>query len=100
VAEIVHPPFAGATVHNQYLTLSGNTAGASTWSGTNLVYSGSNLSITGDTLFVGGGAATYRSNAWSLLGVYVSSVSPTNPIVYTDWLAGSTGYFGWLSIPP
>lgn len=251
MAEIVHPPFAGATVHNQYLTLAGNTAGASTWSGTNLVYSGGSnvtISITGDTLaFSGGGGAagtprlnevldpndnalffmntrqiqfqwgsnltafataasrqglfeidvvggtafatdstthaevvhihqssnnphlhllhlqadgtnatgihmeisgavaielnrpisfdggsvpmilgtsqsnsvanlnanylqgkassdfnlaTARSNAWSLMGVYVSSVSPAAPIVYSDWLAGSTGYFAWLSIPP
>jgi hypothetical protein len=99
MAEIVHPPFAGATVHNQYLTLSGNTAGASTWSGTNLVYSGAGLSLTGDTLAFAA-PVTYRSNAWSLIGVYVSSVSPTNPIVYSDWLAGSIGYFGWLSIPP
>ena len=40
-----------------------------------------------------------RSAAWAVMGVYVASASPTNPCVYSDWLSGSNGYFGWLQLP-
>lgn len=46
------------SVHNQYMTLSGNTVGASTASGSNIVFQGGNnitLSGNGDTIvFIGG----------------------------------------------
>ncbi len=44
--------------HNQFVTLAGNTAGASTISGTNIVYQGGNnvtLSGTGSTIIISGG---------------------------------------------
>jgi hypothetical protein len=40
-----------------------------------------------------------RSAIWAAQGVYVASVSPSNPCVYSDWLSGSSGYFGWLVLP-
>lgn len=154
MAQVLIPPFGGATVLNQQQTIAGNTAGASTWSGTNQVFeAGSNitLSVTGNTLVIqGGGSGTAppftqstqpvaysalngsalfstlqfadsggvswstgsqgiyvgslsqyvsaRSNAWNLLGVYVSSNSPSNPVYYTDWIAGSAGYWAWVSL--
>lgn len=47
------------SVHNQFLTITGNTAGQSTFSGTNLVFSGgpnATLSLNGNTLVFSGGA--------------------------------------------
>src|ERR1700739_4323479 len=45
--------------HNQFITISGNTAGASTLSGTNIVLAGGNnitLSANGSTLTISAGA--------------------------------------------
>jgi hypothetical protein len=47
------------SVHNEYMTISGNTAGASTLSGSNLVFQGGNnvtLSANGQTLIFSAGA--------------------------------------------
>ena len=60
------------SVHNEFLTLSGNTAGASTMSGTNLVLQGGNnitLSANGATLVMSGAAQTVQTqNMVSLQG--------------------------------
>lgn len=40
-----------------------------------------------------------RGVAWMQLGVAVSSGPPVNPCVYSDWLAGSNGVWGWVVLP-
>ena len=101
--------------------LSGNTAGTNAFVAQNIVLvGGSNVTLSGDprgsVLFVAGGGGgtasggttsytsiismtTYRSNVWSLQGVIVQSSTPGAGIEYSQWLAGSTGYWGWLQIP-
>lgn len=60
--------------HNQFVTLAGNTAGASTISGTNIVYQGGNnitLSGTGATIIVSGAntvAQTVQTQASGAIG--------------------------------
>jgi hypothetical protein len=51
--------------HNQFLTISGNTLGASTVSGTNIVWAGTNnisLSINGATVSISGPNLTFRAS--------------------------------------
>lgn len=60
------------SVHNQYYTLAGNTAGASTVSGTNIVWQGGNratLSVNGSTIVVSVNVGT-RSYNIPYLGSY------------------------------
>jgi hypothetical protein len=42
---------------------------------------------------------TYRSNAMSLLGVIVQSATPASGVQYSEWVAGSTGYWMWIKVP-
>jgi len=100
--------------------LGGNTAGTNAIVMQNIVLVGGNgVTLSGDprgsVLFLGGGGTggsggttsytsiismtTYRSNVWSLQGVIVQSSTPSAGIEYSQWLAGSTGYWGWLQIP-
>ena len=43
--------------------------------------------------------APARSAAWEELGVYVASGSPTNPCQYSQWVGGSSGFWGWIELP-
>jgi hypothetical protein len=43
--------------------------------------------------------AAARSQAWDELGVHVGTTSPGPGVVYSDWLAGSSGYWMWVRIP-
>jgi hypothetical protein len=99
------------------ILLSGNTTGTNAIVAHNIVLvGGSNVTLSGDprgsVLFVAGGGGgtgsggttiysitTYRSNVMSLEGIAVQSNPPSAGIVYSDWLAGSTGYWGWIQIP-
>jgi hypothetical protein len=103
------------------ILLSGNTAGTNAIVAQNIVLvGGSNVTLSGDprgsVLFVAGGGGgtasggttsytsiismtTYRSDVWSLQGVVVQSSTPSAGIEYSQWLAGSTGYWGWIQIP-
>lgn len=73
------------SVHQDYRTFTGNTAGASTWSGTNLVYSGGNnmtLSVNGNTLVfsagAGGGGAGTGFTSTTTAGTAVAGTLSTN----------------------
>jgi hypothetical protein len=101
------------------ILLSGNTAGTNAIVAHNIVLvGGSGVTLSGDprgsVLFVAGGGGTgggttsytsiysittYRSNAWSLMGVAVQSDDPGAGVQYSQWLAGSNGYWGWYRIP-
>jgi hypothetical protein len=39
-----------------------------------------------------------RATAWSALGVWVGASPPASPITYAAWLAGGTGYWGWITV--
>lgn len=40
-----------------------------------------------------------RSSAWGELGVWVGTGNPGAGVMYSQWLAGSSGYFMWMKIP-
>ena len=40
-----------------------------------------------------------RATMWSTLGVAVQSTAPASGITYAQWLAGATGYWGWIELP-
>ena len=66
--------------HNQFVTLAGNTAGASTISGTNIVYQGGNnvtLSGTGSTIIISGGNGGANFAAWELEGANTAGTTGT-----------------------
>ena len=44
-------------------------------------------------------ASLARSEVWGALGVVVSSGTPGPGVLYNDWLAGSSGYWAWISSP-
>jgi hypothetical protein len=103
------------------ILLSGNTTGTNAIVAHNIVLvGGSNVTLSGDprgsVLFVAGGGGgtgsggttsytsiysitTHRSNAWSLMGVAVQSDDPGAGVQYSQWVAGSNGYWGWYRIP-
>ena len=74
------------SAHNHFVTISGNTAGQSTWSGTNLVIAASNdntLSINGNTLvFQGNPPQSY----WANLGAGFSAVTNVTPSQSTSYM--------------
>jgi hypothetical protein len=114
------PPFERHVNSKVTILLGGNTAGTNAIVARNIVLVGGNgVTLSGDprgsVLFAAGGGtggaggttsytsiysiSTYRSNAWSLLGVAVQSDDPGAGVQYSQWLAGSAGYWGWYRIP-
>jgi hypothetical protein len=111
-----------AISNNVTVLLSGNTAGTNALVAQNLILvGGHNVTLSGDprgsVVFlagnstgsvIGGGTSsfttiismtTYRSDVWSLQGVVIQSSTPGAGVQYSQWLAGSTGYWGWIQIP-
>ena len=108
---VVKPP-GQASVWNQYGTLSGNTAGASTFSGTNIVLQGGpnvTVSATGATIVLSAASGTAagawgvttadnpsRNVVWTDLGVFVAPASTGPGIFFSDWTNGSSGAWLWI----
>lgn len=44
-------------------------------------------------------AVTDRSAFWAQGGIAVSTAAPSPEAQYSDWVAGSSGYWGWIQIP-
>ena len=42
---------------------------------------------------------TDRTTMWQAMGVWVGASAPATAITYAQWLSGTTGYWGWKSIP-
>lgn len=43
-------------------------------------------------------AAEDRSTLFSKLGIWVGASAPSTPITYAAWVAGGTGYWGWIQV--
>ena len=48
---------------------------------------------------IGAGGFPVRPDVWGMLGVWVGASPPSTPVVYADWVAGSTGYWCWIQLP-
>jgi hypothetical protein len=89
---------------NVYFLNPPSTAGG-TATGTNFVLSNANnvsFGTSGSTVTASASyahVAAPRASAWSELGVWVGSTSPVTGVVYSNWVAGSSGYFMWVRIP-
>lgn len=66
------------------------------------IVAGPNITITNvnSTISIRAAAQTSyaRDQRWSALGVLISSASPSSGIYYSEWLAGSPGYWAWISV--
>lgn len=40
-----------------------------------------------------------RSQMWSRLGVVIQASAPPSGITYAQWLAGASGFWGWIQLP-
>lgn len=74
------------------------TIGASVFANSNNVSFGTNGSIVTATASFPT-VTTARSDAFSNMGIWCGSASPGPGVQYSQWLAGSPGYFMWLMIP-
>lgn len=90
--QFINPPAAAGA------TASGGAA-ASYFQNANNVSFGTAGSVVTATASFAGTFTTYRSNAWSNMGVWVGTGSPGSGIVYSDWSGGAAGYWLWLRIP-
>lgn len=153
---IIYDPKLGGSVMVQAGTLAGNTSGASTYRGTNIVLEGGSnvtLHVSSNSIIVNAAGATAtgtaafalansngvswgtsgsvvtatvatnyaasvhthdyaatththsqylvsdRSAVWADLGVSLGTTATIAGVQYTDWVAGTPGYFMWIRIP-
>jgi hypothetical protein len=86
----LNPPSTAAGT----VTTTGSTAPAYVLANANNVSFGT----SGSTVTATAGPQP-RSAAWSVLGAWMGSASPGPGIQYSQWTAGSPGYFMWVNIP-
>lgn len=55
--------------------------------------------VTASASYTWAHVAPARGDAWEELGVWVSSASATDPVEYSQWVAGSSGHWGWIQLP-
>src|SRR5512137_2835526 len=82
--------FAYVKILNPDFALGGGGTGGNTTL-SSLVSSVVNQYISNVTV-TGGYVAPARSEAWSALGVWVGTGSPSSPVQHSQWLAGSNTY--------
>ena len=63
----------------------------------NVIFGTSGSTVTASASY--SHVAADRAQAWSELGAFVGTTSPGPGVVYSDWLAGSAGYWMWIRIP-
>ena len=79
---------------------SGGTV-TTTGGGTSFILANANnvsFGTTGSTVTATAGPQP-RATAWGVLGAFLGTASPGPGIQYSEWLAGSSGYFMWVNIP-
>ena len=55
--------------------------------------------VTASASYTWAHVAPARSSALAEMGMYAASVSPSNPCQYSEWVAGSNGYWAWIQLP-
>jgi hypothetical protein len=64
-----------------------------------LNFLGGTVAVNGPVVDITGGGDTDRATAWARLGIAVQAANPGAGITYAAWVAGGTGFWGWIRLP-
>jgi hypothetical protein len=98
----LNPP--GSTYSTLTITTGGTTystvvtvGGSSFANANNVTFGSAGTVVTASASYAH--VAPPATSAWSEMGAWVGTGSPGAGVQYSQWLAGSTGYWMWVKIP-